>query len=289
MKQVTSSRHYLPGSLVTGSSPLDIVVVGAGGIGSPLLSGLACMDSTLKALGHPGFHVDIIDGDTVSESNVGRQLFSRVDIGNYKSRVLCHRFNNAFGVGWRSYTSRLTVDNIREVFSGRSSFTIVITAVDNAPARVLVAKAKGAYTYWVDCGVRTDTGQVIIGTGPVGINQPEGANSIGTLPSSLDLYPDMVKQDKLVAQGPSCSMRQAIRRQNFMTGRFIADCALELLWKGFRLGYWDSHGAFLNLKTLSVRPLPVSEEVWRRMGWTATKPVKRKKALRGASKLKMAA
>ncbi len=89
--------HYIYPSIVSARGPVDIALIGAGGTGSQVLSGLARMNQALKALGSPGLHLRVFDGDSVSASNVGRQLFSPSDIGKKKAVVLVTRLNMFFG------------------------------------------------------------------------------------------------------------------------------------------------------------------------------------------------
>ena len=60
-----------------------VLVVGAGGIGSLLLIGLA---QSLP----DGSVVDVVDLDTIETTNLGRQAtFTRKDRGKYKSVIAC--------------------------------------------------------------------------------------------------------------------------------------------------------------------------------------------------------
>ena len=74
----------------------------AGGTGSQVATNLARMDMALRALGHPGLHVTVFDPDTVSEANIGRQLFSESEIGLNKAVALVTRINvSSAAHGWR--------------------------------------------------------------------------------------------------------------------------------------------------------------------------------------------
>jgi PRTRC genetic system ThiF family protein len=75
-------------------------VIGAGGTGSLLATDLARLNLALEETGHPGMKVTIVDGDTVSKSNVGRQSFYTCDIGSNKAEVVVSRINNAYGFSW---------------------------------------------------------------------------------------------------------------------------------------------------------------------------------------------
>ena len=68
--------HYTDSYLINPQHPVTVNLIGAGGTGSQVLTCLARLDITLRALGHPGLFVTLYDPDIVTESNIGRQLFS---------------------------------------------------------------------------------------------------------------------------------------------------------------------------------------------------------------------
>ena len=95
--------HYTDSYLLSPYHPVTVHVIGAGGTGSQVATNLARMDMALRALGHPGLHVTVFDPDTVSEANIGRQLFSASEIGLNKAVVLVTRINRFFGGTWTAY------------------------------------------------------------------------------------------------------------------------------------------------------------------------------------------
>jgi PRTRC genetic system ThiF family protein len=276
-------RHYLPAGLVTPNDPVPVILVGAGGTGSRLLSGLAQLHFALRALEQPGLEVHVIDGDTVSTANVGRQLFSPSDVGRNKAEVLTTRVNMFYGLAWKAYPQMLSNDmkfRSRLIGEYRHVTALLVTAVDSAAARAKALKTyMGKVDYWLDTGNTMDTGQVVFGTvGKDGVEQPKRAkHTVPRLPHVLDLYPDMAAHDKSAKQGPSCSVAEALERQDLFINQWVASAALAILWKGFRKGHLKEHGAFINLKTLSTRPLAVDPTVWKRMGWREDKPKKERK------------
>ena len=76
--------HYTDRYLLNPYHPVTVFVIGAGGTGSQVATGLARMSVALQALGHPGLHVTVFDPDTVTEANIGRQLFNgtRIEQGS---------------------------------------------------------------------------------------------------------------------------------------------------------------------------------------------------------------
>lgn len=108
-----------------------VLVVGAGGLGSPVLSYLAA-----AGVGRIG----IIDHDTVSRSNLQRQvLYTEKDLGRKKAHtaaVRIERLNPDITV--KSYDQKITTDNARELLK---DYQMVIDCTDNFPTRYLLNDA----------------------------------------------------------------------------------------------------------------------------------------------------
>ncbi|MDA8239268.1 MAG: PRTRC system ThiF family protein [Nitrospiraceae bacterium] len=271
----SSFRHYLDASLTAPHAPVGVALIGTGGNGGPVLTELARMHVALRALGHAGLHVYAFDDDRVEEPNIGRQLFSRAEKGRNKAEALVTRVNCFFDLRWEAYPWRVDKENIGELaeLCRRRNLQIVITAVDNAETRLLIwssLRHVGPF-YFLDIGNSRETGQCILGVLGGVIKQPRRAGCIGYLPTTVDLYPDIGTQDKEERQGPSCSIKEALEKQDLFINRIVAEFAVELLWKGFREGYITVHGVYVNLKTMHVRPLPVDPATWERMGWVYRK------------------
>lgn len=94
--------HYTDKYLLNPYHPVTVSVIGAGGTGSQVVTGLARMSVALQALGHLGLHVTVFDPDTVTEANIGRQLFSETELGLNKAVALVTRINRFFGYAWEA-------------------------------------------------------------------------------------------------------------------------------------------------------------------------------------------
>ena len=90
--------HYTDKYLLNPTHPVTVIMIGCGGTGCRILTSLAMMDASLQALGHPGFHVIVYDGDLVEMPNIGRQLFYQCDLSLNKAVVLVSRINRSFGI-----------------------------------------------------------------------------------------------------------------------------------------------------------------------------------------------
>lgn len=264
--------HHIPGKLL--DNRVRIKLVGAGGNGSQMLSGLARLHMALVKLGHPGgLHVTVFDPDTVSDSNVGRQLFYPADIGAAKAFCLVHRLNMGFGFDWNAVPELFGAD-----YNDMNDADIVISCVDTAAARRdihdLLDRHYRKPTYWLDLGNRQRDGQVILGQ-PVGSTDfgRKSVNGVpksratmdviepGRLPCVTDVFPELLDASIPEDNQPSCSLAEALQKQDLFINQAVSTFALQLLWKLFREGKIDSHGAFINLESGRVNPLMVPASV----------------------------
>jgi PRTRC genetic system ThiF family protein len=247
-------KHLLHPSLL--SKPVTIALVGAGGNGSQMLNGLARIHMSLKALGHPhGFEVCVVDPDVVTESNIGRQLFSPSDVGQPKASVLVNRLNLYYALNWKACVRKIgDVD--------RNPTDMIIGCVDNRLARRVISHWHGYGRYWLDLGNGNDTGQVILGEAKRYQNKEDPMR----LPTVAELFPDMIdaSKDKKSDNEPSCSLAGALKKQDLFINQTVSTFALNLLWQLFRNGGLDIHGYFINLNSGKVNALQIGD--WRRFG-----------------------
>lgn len=138
-EQVTRySRHLLvPGMGIEAQRRLlaaRVAVVGAGGLGSPILAYLAA-----AGVGH----LTVIDDDTVDATNLQRQVIHRADaVGEPKAasaQAFVHSLNPDVSVQVRR--TRITVDNAAELLAGHD---LVLDGADNFPTRYAVSDACAA-------------------------------------------------------------------------------------------------------------------------------------------------
>jgi len=129
------SRHLiLPEFNIEGQRKLkaaSVVVVGAGGLGCPVLQYL-----TAAGVGHIG----IIDFDVVDQSNLQRQvLFSIDDLGKSKASTAAKKLARLNPhIRFSVFEEKLTSQNAIEILS---PFDVICDGTDNFPTRYLVNDA----------------------------------------------------------------------------------------------------------------------------------------------------
>lgn len=254
--------HFIAPELLNPTNPIEVCLIGAGGTGSQVLTALARMSHSLQALGHAGFQVSLWDDDVVTEANRGRQLFAQCEVGLPKAAALITRCNRFFGTGWKA------VDKKFDSQSGRAKAAIYISCVDTVAARFEIAEMlkvsdksshySNAPRYWMDFGNGKDTGQVILST--IGsIKQPKSGQfeTVDSLPFVTEEFGELLHQSERDDDTPSCSLAEALEKQDLFINSAIAQIGCSLLWKMFREGYTEYQGFFMQLTALTVRPIKV--------------------------------
>lgn len=236
--------------LINPPHPISILLIGAGGTGSLLLTYLARLHLSLRALEHPGLQVTVYDPDIVEQSNVGRQAFSKHDLGLNKAMVNVTRINLFYNVkwNWRDYTFMS--------LGYHSSSNIIITCTDNIKSRIDLKKSFDALSkkpyridgdttlYWIDVGNLKDRGQIVL------------SSSDGKLKDVIDLFGKDYKEPDH-AEEPSCSLAEALQKQDLCINPMMATFTQKLLWDMFTKIVLDYHGFLINLEDLTFNKLPI--------------------------------
>ena len=257
--------HFTDSYILNPQHEITIALIGAGGTGSQVLTCLGRMDTALRALQHPGLFVTMYDPDIVTQANMGRQLFAGNDAGLNKASCLITRVNRFFGTDW---------DSVSEEYSGQPA-NIVITCTDTITSRLYAGEAFQSepernshpyekFIYWMDFGNTRTTGQAILGS--VDIRQPasEKFKTVGRLPTVAELfdYSNIDERDS----GPSCSLAEALKKQDLFINSTLAQLGCALLWKLFRECMIEYRGVFLNLDTLKTSPIKINRDEIRQTG-----------------------
>lgn len=256
--------HFADTYLLNPTNPVTVNLIGAGGTGSQVLTALARMNHSLIALSHPGLYVRMFDDDLVTKSNFGRQLFAPSELGMHKASVLIARVNRFFGSNWRSIPHKYEAVESQ----GQDLFAnITISCVDTVKARFTIARVlprmekqnRGPHhpIYWMDFGNSQYTGQVLLST-VQSVKQPPSKvyTGVAALPSITKAYGKLLKDAKEDDQ-PSCSMSEALAKQDLFINTSLSALGASLLWNLFREGMTQYRGFFLNLKTFTTNPIPI--------------------------------
>lgn len=212
---------------------VNLVLVGCGGTGSHLASGLCALACELRER-NIAVQLIFVDPDRVELKNVGRQLFTRADIGKPKAQVLAQRVMQAFGVVVNVYVAPIQ-KSVGRIETAQGPLTLLIGAVDNPAARAylceLVAKAGGA-VWWLDCGNENHSGQIALGncTEAAQLKNSVQLGMTQQLPAPNLVYPDLLETPRVKkSKNASCAELTAAGEQGLMANRLVAAWALSLL------------------------------------------------------------
>lgn len=247
--------HYAHKYLINPAHKITISLVGVGGTGSRVLTNLAIMDRSLVSVGHPGLHVIAFDDDDVTEANIGRQSFIRADIGENKAQVMVTRINRALGLRWEFYPYRFEPSLLRSKDEKFLQSNILISCVDSLSSRRALKNIKWNNghdsknpLYWLDIGNGKYYGQYILST-LQGIDQGENEDGQTILLDMFELHPELTQKEDDV-NTPSCSLREALLKQDLFVNPSMAINACHLLWRLFTEKKIDYQGAYVNMNTM---------------------------------------
>lgn len=260
--------HFTDNYLINPTNPIAVNVIGAGGTGSKLITALLEMNHSLIELGHAGLFVRLWDDDVITQANLGRQRFAECETGLYKSVALINRANRWAGTNWKAESRKFEKDSLDRL-PDNAGANIYISCVDSVKARFEIADVLNrlnngkAYSnrprYWLDFGNSQNTGQVILST--IGtIQQPnsEKYETVASLPFVTDEFGELLKQSEQSDDTPSCSLAEALEKQDLYINSSLVQMGCSLLWSLFRNGLTPYKGFFHNLKDFTTHPIKVA-------------------------------
>lgn len=266
MKAEKNKIHFTDQYLISPTNPITVNLIGAGGTGSKILTALIEMNHSLTALGHAGLTVRLWDDDFVTTANLGRQRFAPSEVGLYKSVALINRANRFTGSNWKAETVKFERDKFGKLPSNAKA-SMYITCTDSVKSRFDIADIlknsnqrhhRDDPKYWMDFGNSQYTGQVILST--VGeIQQPksEKFETVESLPFVTEEFGELLNQSEQKDDMPSCSLAEALEKQDLYINSTLAQMGCSLLWNLFREGMTANRGFFLNLKDFRSQPIGV--------------------------------
>ncbi len=265
-QKIKAKVHFTENALINPTNPVTVNLIGAGGTGSQVLTALARMNHALTELNHAGLSVRLWDNDMITEANLGRQLFAESELGLYKSVALINRANRFFGTNWKAETQKFEKDGLGRLQSNMKS-EIYISCVDSVKSRFDIAEIlnelkidKGYYRnqckYWMDFGNSQFTGQVLLSTiGNIKQANSDKYETVENLPFITEEFGELLKVSELEDDTPSCSLAEALEKQDLFINSTLAQIGSSLLWNLFRNGLIENRGFFLNLKNFYSQPI----------------------------------
>ena len=263
---IKTKVHFTENTLINPTNPITVNLIGAGGTGSQMLTGLARMNHALTDLNHAGLSVRLWDDDAISEANLGRQLFAESELGLHKSVALINRTNRFFGTDWKAETIKFEKDDLGKLQSNMKS-EIYISCVDSVKSRFDIAEIlnelkidkgyyRNQYKYWLDLGNSQFSGQVLLSTiGNIKQPQSEKYETVENLPFVTEEFGELLKQSEQEDDTPSCILVEALEKQDLYINSVLAQMGSSLLWNLFRNGLTENRGFFLNLKNFHSQPI----------------------------------
>lgn len=266
MNTEKTKMHFTDPYLISPTNPISVNLIGVGGTGSKVLTALMEMNHSLTALGHAGLCVRLWDDDIVTGANLGRQRFAPSEVGLYKCVALINRVNRFMGTNWKAENVKFKKDALERLPKNAQS-SIYISCTDSAESRFEIAEIlklansrhqRDEAKYWMDFGNSQHTGQVILSTiGKIAQPRSEKFETVEHLPFVTEEFGALLRESELTDDTPSCSLAEALEKQDLYINSALAQMGCSLLWNLFRNGMTPYRGFFLNLKDFRSQPIGV--------------------------------
>jgi hypothetical protein len=110
----------------------------------------------------------------------------------------------------------------------------------------------------MDFGNSKETGQVILST-IAEIQQPASKkfDVVSRLPLVTEEFKELLESSEKGDNTPSCSLAEALTKQDLFINSALANLGASLLWQMFREGMLFNRGFFLNMKDFRAQPIKV--------------------------------
>ena len=239
----------------------QIIVVGLGGTGYHVARNLARLLYHRQQNRQFIPEMLFVDPDVIEVKNIGRQLFTPAEQGQWKASVLARRYNFAFG---------LSIGAICEPLDAQKHIThgaLVCGCVDNHHARQEIASA--SCCTWIDAGNEFDFGQIIIGnTGDwktvfAGLDRARDGQ-IAVLPHAGLLFPSLLEPEPKPLQPEpdlSCAERVAQGDQHIYINDFMGNIVTQYVYQMLNRKPITTFATFISLApALTVRSVPITPD-----------------------------
>ncbi len=253
-----------------GYSQFNLFLIGCGGTGSFTAQHLArlLVSGGLAAERIAG--LTLIDFDRVEPKNVGRQLFTPADVGEYKAKVLAKRYGAAYGLKIGYIPERFTQKMLGDAIPAGNlrNPTLLIGAVDQAAARLEIFTAVKKHcgyrqaVYWFDAGNGDSRGQVVWGNtaNPELVRQGRGKPILEYLPYPPLVFPEIIDPSKDTIAAPlSCADAGLAGLQGPNINAVMGALVVEML-RQFLEGRLTTHYIALDLDSFALGAQPIMDE-----------------------------
>jgi len=251
-------NNSIPDWIKRPTLPITISVIGAGATGSLFLTHLARIQHAIFKLAGKKLMVTVVDGDKVTNSNVGRQSFYESDSGMYKAEIVTARVNRAYGTTWLAVNEPFVYENKEHLEAAglRFASNIIVSCTDSVKSRKqlhLFIKDLASYKtkkvapewkpiFWLDMGNTKTTGNIIVGS-------PELKWK-----NVMEMYGKKMKDGK---KEPSCSLAMSLNEQDLFINPFCATIGAKWIWECLSQDTINWRGAFVNLDSLTMQKIKV--------------------------------
>ena len=204
----------------------NIIVVGAGGTGSALLSKLARFSSVSKQK----INGLVVDGDRVEHKNLERQNFFENSVGKYKAEQIVDLAADSYGLNWSFLNEYLLEEEqLNKAFASlnkKDSYSkfvnVLFGCVDNHRARQVMEawfeNQKDAF--YIDSANDEFDGEIVIGT---------RFNDLVYSPSRAFYYEDVLTDNSPSVVEESCAVRNISSPQHQVTNDLAGNICLTIL------------------------------------------------------------
>ncbi len=238
----------------------EVVLVGLGGSGSQLARSLCRIIYDMRQRRQHTPIIRFVDFDRVEAKNVGRQMFTEADIGQYKCEVLARRFNLALGLGITWHPEPFDAER----HTGRYG-TLLLGCVDNHLARLELSRVDGI---WLDAGNHHASGQVSLGntSNRANIERCIKNNQYTHLPNAALIFPQLLEPEPTLQPLPapipmaSCAELVESASQALLINDMIGIIASEYVYKLLNRLPVLSFLTYVDTESLSMRSVPITLE-----------------------------
>ena len=232
-----------------------ITIVGVGGTGSQVARIVGRMLYDMK---RRGLHIPdlvLIDPDCVEIKNVGRQLFTAGDVGQYKAHTISKRLNLGLGLNSVAIAEPVSLDHF-ERYSGH----LIVSCVDNHAARKVLHEIDGLH---ISAGNHHASGQVCIGNSSdvtlIKRTLDRADGKIPYLPKEGLLFPALLEPEPDPAPDTtlSCADLVLAGAQDIIINDWVSVVVGQYIHKILYREPIETFLSFISADTLTIRSLPV--------------------------------